>query len=420
MPLIDVAVVTALAEEFQTVREVFAREMVVCGTDRRGHIDADLYRLDDYTICLASGFGMGGVKMAAFAADVFAKWKPVSAILTGIAGVVKRDWFDLGDVAVAEQVFGYGNVAVLKDKLVFRKAGYQSNSALRRAANMFRSTVYSDWQENRRAYVVDLAARVSETRPLTKKIKVPSLDGGPQVFVEAGASGPFLVRDAYFRDETVGAGVDANVAWLEMEGDGFMESAHAADVKAIVIKGISDPSDENKPLIESETNGFFRLYAAANAASVAVETLKRSTLVPVAANRFVYDLTLSPRLPWDRGVAIAVEGAHNVGFPHLLLSQGSIAGARLTVRAFNEQNVIVPPAKAWATLEVGPSGGTTLQHSTELGEVAIPIGDCEQPAAVSYAAGYREPVVRLEATVTALFHEPTHVTWKRVSEGDGS
>jgi nucleoside phosphorylase len=128
MPLVDIAVVTALAEELQTVREVFSQQAIACGTDRRGNIDADLYRLpigsQEYAICLASGFGMGGAKMAAFATDVFARWRPVAAILTGIAGVVKTQWLQLGDVAVAEQVFAYSNVAVIDGQLVFRKSGY--------------------------------------------------------------------------------------------------------------------------------------------------------------------------------------------------------------------------------------------------------------------------------------------------------
>lgn len=192
MALVDVTVVTALAEEFQAVREVFSKEATKCGTDVRGGIQSELFRLQaggrEYTICLASGFGMGGVKMAAFAANVFAQWKPVAAVLTGIAGLVKEDWFDLGDVAVAEQVFAYGNVAVLQGKLVFRKSGYQANSALRRAASTFRSEVYSDWQKKRRIDIAALAETTNETRPPAKKIQLPELAGGPQVFVETGAS----------------------------------------------------------------------------------------------------------------------------------------------------------------------------------------------------------------------------------------
>jgi nucleoside phosphorylase len=424
MPLVDVAVVTALAEEFQTVREVFSKDATPCGSDVRGDIKAELFRLQagthEYTICLASSFGIGGVKMATFAAKVFDRWKPVAAILTGIAGLVKTDWFDLGDVAVAEQVFGYGNVAVLKGKLVFRKSGYQANSALRRAANTFRSEVYSDWQKKRRVDIAALAATVSESRPPAKRIHLPTLQGGPQVFVESGASGPFLVRDAEFRDETIGAGVDANVAWLEMEGDGFMESAHVADVKAIVIKGISDPSDENKPLLESKTNGFWRLYAAANAAAVVIETLRRSTIPPVDANRLSYDLMLSPMLPRQRGVAMAVRGAHNLGFPRLVLSKGSIVGARLSVRAVDASGKVVPPASVSAMLEMGLNTSKVLQHSIVGNEALIPINDSEQPAAVSYAAAYSEPVAQLDMVVRAPFYDDVRATWTRTSAGGGS
>jgi hypothetical protein len=244
-------------------------------------------------------------------------------------------------------------------------------------------------------------------------MKVPTLDGGPQVFVEAGASGPFLVRDATFRDEYVGKSIDANVAWLEMEGDGFMESAHQADVKAIVIKGLSDPSDSNKVLIESETKGFWRIYAAANAASVVLETLKRSTLPPIEANRLRYDFTLSPTLSIERGIAMFTVGAHNLGFPRLLLSKGSIVGARLTVRAVSESGNVVLPANVSATIETGLAQPRPLQHSVDGSEVVIPIGDSDQPAAVSYAAAYREPVARLEAVVTAPFCGSVSTTWTR-------
>ncbi len=424
MPLIDIAVVTALAEEFQTVGEVFSKDTIPCGTDVRGDIKAQLFRLaagsQEYTICVASGFGMGGVKMAAFATKVFTLWKPTAAVLTGIAGLVKEKWFDLGDVAVAEQVFAYGNVAVTKGKLLFRKSGYQANSALRRAANTFRSEIYWEWQKKRLLDIAAIAMRANETRPPTKRIKVPKIAGGPQVFVESGASGPFLVRDAEFRDETIGAGVDANVAWLEMEGDGFMESAHTADIKAIVIKGISDPSDENKPLLESKTNGFWRLYAAANAASVVIEMLKRSTIPSVQANRLTFDTETSPVLPWQVGIAMEVSNAHNLGFPRLVLSMGSIVGARLSVRGVDAGGNIVPPANVSATLATSLNGSKVLQHSVVDNYVLIPIDDTEQRSAVSYAAAYRTPVERLEMIITAPFCDDIHATWTRSSAGGSS
>jgi hypothetical protein len=88
MPLVDIAVVTALAEELQqTMREVFSQQAIACGTDRRVNMDTDLYRVpvgsQEYAICLASSFGMGGAKITALATDVFATWRPVLAILTG-------------------------------------------------------------------------------------------------------------------------------------------------------------------------------------------------------------------------------------------------------------------------------------------------------------------------------------------------
>lgn len=228
------------------------------------------------------------------------------------------------------------------------------------------------------------------------------------------------MRDAQFRDETIGTGIDANVAWLEMEGDGFMESAHVADVKAIVIKGISDSSDENKPLVESTTNGFWRLYAAANAASVVIETLERSTIAPVETNRLSCDLRLSPMLARQRGVAMAVPGAHNFGFPQLLLSRGSILGAQLTVRALDASGNTMPPASVSAMLETGLNGSKVLQHAVADNMTVVSIGDSEQPAAVSYAAAYREAVARLDITVTAPFYDDVHKTWTRMSAGGDS
>ena len=417
MPLVDVAVLAALGEELQTFRQVLRAEAKTVGTSQRGNVVADLFVLKtpagDRTICVASDFAMGGENMASFATFVFSEWKPLAAVLTGIAGLVDVKSFALGDVAVADQVFSYANVAVTKGELLFRKSGFQVSAALRNAASRFiaEPDEYLKWQAAARAAINPLVETVNKTRPKRHQMSSPELDV-PRIFVEPGAAGPFLVRDEKFRDEVVGKQVDEKVAWLEMEGHGFMRAAHQADVKAIVAKGISDLSDGKKSKLEAGTKGFWRLYAAANAASTVIEMLKRSTLPPLGTNLMSFALHPSDEFALRSGVFEKKTGFVNLGFPELIRGHGPLIDASVHMIARNSAGEVAKPTKFAATQRLLGRDAVRLHGTVQTdGGVAIDIPDSESPCIISFAVSFPKRVERIDFTTRALFRDALKATW---------
>jgi nucleoside phosphorylase len=417
MPFVDVVILTALGEELRTFRDVIAMRAHACGTSQRDGIVADLYLLpsDDgeLTICVASDFSMGGEKMAAFAARVFSNWKPSAAVLTGIAGLVDVKNYGLGDVAVADQVFSYANVAVTDGELLFRKSGYQVSAALRRAAGrlLADTAAYAAWQDAARTNIAPLVDSANVTRPKKQQIVAPLLEDPPVLFVETGAGGPFLVRDKEFRDDVVGKQIDAKVAWLEMEAHGFMHAAHQEDVRAIVAKGISDLSDSHKSKLETKSKGFWRLYASANAASAVLEMLRRSALARLSTNVFTVDLTLSNEHALRDGTFVKQPGFVNIGFPRLIVSLGPVFEASLQVRADDDSGQTVPPAKVTCTQTRVNRPPMRLEATPTANGLRIPLADAETPSVIAYAASYPRRIEAIEFTLTSSFRKPATFRW---------
>jgi nucleoside phosphorylase len=422
-PLIDVAVLAALAEEYAEVLRVLHAEATYCGTCRYGDRESELFRLPfaardgrtgSYTIAASSDFQMNGDRMAQFATDFFRDARPHAAILLGIAASVKVNNAPLGDAMVADHIFSYANVAAVGDKQSFRKAGYPVSAALRRAAEGIttRSDDYLAWRRRCASEILADVAELNKNRRADQHAVVPAALEPPMLNTATLASATFLLRSAEFRDALVEL-VDEKIEWAEMEAFGFMEAAHVHDVKAIVIKGISDLGDENKTTIERETHGFFRLYAIGNATRAAVATLALGPLEPLEVNRVRFDLTRSHVFTQQFDLH-ANAGEHVIGFPRLVSTDGTVVAMTVSIAAYAQDGRALQPRRAAHTIDAGQRGQPRASNDRDA-EWRLAVDDWPHPIVIGAAFLFAERVARIIVTVNSRFESAKTIEWR--SEG---
>ncbi|MFV8754701.1 hypothetical protein ACNOYE_29490 [Nannocystaceae bacterium ST9] len=291
---------TALTEEHQVVTAILEElATFVEKTDHHvRHYDYDASNGHVYRFAVTSAHQMGAHKMAAFIAPLLKELSPAAAVLVGIAAAVNASVVEMGDVPVSSHVLSYDDIAVEHSAMTFRTEGYPVDPEMRRAASELRSSSrdYAAWSQ---ACIKAIPAYINSINSLRRKsVTTPESVGTPHLVMEITAGGPFLLRDADFRDALrnpedftteqnpkirVAAPVHPKLVSAEMESHGFMNAAHERGVPAIVIKGISDVGDAEKQRIEQETGGFYRAFACANALMAVLHTMRqhpRKPLIP--------------------------------------------------------------------------------------------------------------------------------------------
>jgi hypothetical protein len=229
----------------------------------------------------------------------------------------------------------------------------------------------------------------------------------PALRVEPAAAGPFLLRSAKFR--ALLADVDDKVTWAEMEAFGFMQAAHEHDVKAIMIKGISDLGDEQKSQLEKDTRGFFRLYAAANASRAALAALERGPLEALRVNDVELDLGRSLPFAQELGATAAQAGEQVLAYPRLLSSEGPVVGLEIAVTAeAADGRGLAPRVSEWR-VRSGRHEGPQVRRAPS-GRVAI--DDWPHPVVAGAAFVFPEAVARLAIAVRGRFGLETRATWE--------
>jgi nucleoside phosphorylase len=296
--MIDLLIVSALTEEAQVVRAVL---------DRVGKALPDAHGVKVYEyptghssacrVAIVSAHNMGAVGMGVFAAPLLEKLRPRVATLVGIAAAVDTSVVGLGDVPFASQVLSYDDIAVQDGILTFRSEGYQVAPDMRTAVGELRSAApnYLPWQRDCREVIDHVVKTLNKLR--RTPVVMPKLDGLPHLVVEVTGGGPFLLRDAEFRNALRGspkfpnyrsikisAPLHPKLVSAEMESHGFMRAAHEKGVPATVLKGISDIGDEKKAKLEKKTGGFFRAYACSNAVLAALHMFRAHKAVESHGN----------------------------------------------------------------------------------------------------------------------------------------
>ena len=270
MTPVDVGIVVALAEEFQVLEaETEGRWQA---ERKAGRI---FYRFDrpvpggePYRCCAVVIGEMGLTAAANATSDLLHHFEPAIGVLVGIAGSLSND-ARLGDVVVARQVEAYAEDAkVLAGadhtiEILRSHKTYPTNSALMNAVVNFRfahRAAFDQWAtEATRA--LKSAVRPKSWAGLQQagavRDRVELLDGPLASGTTVGAAREFA---AWLRQ------LNRRYVALEMEAAGFMMRMHSAGgAAALVVRGISDLSDERKAAMDRLGGGAFRAGAMRNA-----------------------------------------------------------------------------------------------------------------------------------------------------------
>jgi len=284
-PRVDVLIASALTEEHQVVQAVLRTVAQYIG--KNGPATLWRYSTPDqrfYTIAAVSAHAQGAIPMSVATGPWLDSIDPGSAVLIGIAAAVKTKGIELGYVPFADQVFGYGDIAIEAGELTFRNSGFQVDAKMRLSAGELRSAFepYSAWQKECRSVINTIVPIMNSMRTIKIVPLAPADVSDPHLITGVMGSGPFLLRDADFRgklaelpreipETTISEGINVSgpihpkLISAEMEAHGFMEACHQKEVPACVLKGISDLGDTGKATLEEQSGGFFRAYACSNA-----------------------------------------------------------------------------------------------------------------------------------------------------------
>lgn len=287
-PRVDVAILFALAEEF---RELFEQRRSVIRAEKDEKTGRAYYLFEcpgpdgtpPYTCVTTLAGQMGPTSMALLADDLLHRYEPATVSLLGIAGALSDD-VKAGDIVVATQVDAYLEDAKAAGapggefKFLFAGKAYVPSIQLVNAAHHLpfsHAGLYEQWQY----------AGAEELGSLAKS---------PSALVEAGlvrpaprlelghlASGPVVGSAKSFAEWLRTR--DRKYLALEMEAAGVMAALYerAGDSMGLVLRGISDYTDERKAQLDALGGGALRRLAVRNAISLLV-TLMRAGALPRA------------------------------------------------------------------------------------------------------------------------------------------
>ncbi|MFI5688882.1 nucleosidase [Streptomyces sp. NPDC051636] len=235
-PQPTVLVLTALPLEYAAVRaHVEHRREDVHPTNGT---QVELGRLPGTPWQVAIGeLGEGARATAALTASLIDWLRPQAVVFAGVAGSLKDD-IVIGDVVVGTKVYGIHGAKLTPGGPLVRPEAWSGSNALVQAA---------------RSAVRDMAGVRAHFKPIAT---------GDVVLADAGSEIARYIREHY-----------NDAAAIEMEGSGAAHAAHlSGQVDALVVRGISDRTDERKSAADA---GGSQERAAAQAASVTVGALRK-------------------------------------------------------------------------------------------------------------------------------------------------
>jgi nucleoside phosphorylase len=265
----DAGIVVALKEEFRILFERFE--------SRHAHVEdggRSYYVFDVPTLvgrrpyrCVATLVGeMGTNRTGIIVEKMLARWDPSVVAIVGIAGGVHSD-VRVGDVIVASEVDNYLEGAKAADG--GEGFAFQRSSDSFKMPHALLDRIRNFEFANRASFLQWQASCVARRRALGAEADVLLQNGmiREQAVQKEGhiASGPLVVTSKEFV-AWIRAG-DRACLGVEMEAGGLMISAHMNSARrdALVIRGVSDFSDERKARLDAIGSGLLRRYAMENA-----------------------------------------------------------------------------------------------------------------------------------------------------------
>jgi nucleoside phosphorylase len=332
--IIDALVLTPLDEEWRSTYPVLCPDVSAAASEPIGPITYHLWtaspnraEVDGRYLVAAASMALrtpGQAHSAAFAKQCVHDWRPARITLLGIAGSLESKRLRLGDVVVADRIFGYEVGDAEGRRTRYRPTVNQAGALDLDRVRSFRNDArdYAEWQKQCLQAAASLGLRVK--RP-------------PVLHIEAVGSGNEVVKSVTFARK-LRKEINSAISAVEMEGVGLHAAiyldAHRSD--ALMIRGISDYADGNKTALERRSKDRWRAYAAANAARL-LSALWRQGTVPPLSPDYAFDLTLGTLNRWRQpGVPndhIRRVGAHDLLFPTLITRSTPAPAFRLSVQA---------------------------------------------------------------------------------------
>lgn len=194
-----------------------------------------------------------------------------AVLLLGIAGSLDVS-VSIGDVVVAEEIcqFMHSAKAVPSaDGFAFKYSGahWKLSYAIKQAVCSFEFSapyLFGAWRNDLTKSRADLPAAGAVLLSTNE----------PAIHVGHVASGDVVSGSAAFVADL--RTVDRKLLAIEMEGAGAAMSAHAraTSIPLVVIRGVSDRSDESKSVLQAEVNGAIRRHAMSGAVTLALQLLR--------------------------------------------------------------------------------------------------------------------------------------------------
>lgn len=331
MASIDVAILTALTEEFQALASALppAREKSEgAAVWYRASVPSDTEA--SYEVVLSFQNEMGLLDAHDLTEKVLRRWEPAHVILVGIAGSFHRD-VRLGDVVVSQQVFYFDPGRATPGRIQYRPQGYPSSGMLVRQfeALTLDKAAFKRWQDRMRESASCLARALGRT-PALKDVRKALRGYAPTVHFGTMASGSLVIASARKQRELLR--LHGKIMCTEMEGAGVLHATFREEMPtpAIVVKGISDSADSKKH--EQDVKGVWRRLAAEGAARLTAECLRRGRLRSLHADEFEIDPNIGHVSDTRRVIPdVAIPGSSYLGFPRLVVPKGPMTELEIVV-----------------------------------------------------------------------------------------
>jgi nucleoside phosphorylase len=282
----DVAILFALEEEFE---EFFPYMKDVENEPHRTGTQFYVFEYKgsrrEYT-CVSTFVGtMGAQDAFDLTATVIDRYRPRTIVLIGIAGSLDKR-VCVGDVVVADSVDDYlqdARVLPADGSFHFQLSGrtYRPNII---PINQLRHLKFSHTAD----YKLLMDQCRSDLNGLLDSLKPGERDAAAKIV----RSGDVAITSGHLASGSVVGAANAFAGWLrsnrdrkylaiEMESAGVMNAIYrrAGDEQALIIRGISDYSDERKDLLDQIGGGVFRGWATRNAIRVLLKLLDLGMIV---------------------------------------------------------------------------------------------------------------------------------------------
>jgi len=215
--------------------------------------------------CVTTFIGTMGAQDAAYLTGlIIDRYEPHTIVLAGIAGSLSDDVL-LGDVVVADQIDDYLQDAKYADQ-AFSLAGrvYLADSRLTNVIRYFRFSYPPIWEELSQRSWSDAQTVISKSQ--LQKPEVIVRINGFEPRVGHIASGAVVAADSGF-GKWLRHRRDRKFLAIEMEAAGVMNAVYvrAGNQRVLVLRGISDFSDDRKAMLDRVGSGAFRGLATRNA-----------------------------------------------------------------------------------------------------------------------------------------------------------